>query len=533
MADAKFGRDEKEELLDRRASLFAGLRVIVCDNETTGLNTNSSRIVSVALYEIQQGRVLAGYASLVDPGQTRIGASHIHHITADTLRRASAPSFEVVGPRILEHLTQRGDETVILAGYNVVFDALLIHNELVRINSSMPPLMLLDAKTLAQTAAVSGGSLAELAKSLKITAHDDHSSIGDTSVTTEALLRLTDQLHLADPDFRIEPFLVPFDPAMRVSRRGFQSGKEKEEAPLTPEHAQAHELDLTHKARRERALRICLAENCVHLVGRTQDGITDPVTAWQVGEWIGEQLDRDVLTRVTRGRLITALAMAAGATDDGDYIRETYNWIEPRLALWGPCRPGDQCDRCQDDDGRTCRYLAVRYALVAAFLYRDNELSVERATAFLPHIPGDRRPHRGHPPIGWFGLLVNAGDLDTAGYGAHLVAQAGAVARTHGRERRVLAFAWGKGSRNAKLADRYSLRILADGSDDPARPHLTLAEQVCVDALALRAGSKARVFDRLESRLERIRIRIAHPPKPPPAYTRNARPPRTSSLRVT
>lgn len=86
-----FARDEKEELLDRRASVFSGLRVIVCDNETTGLNTTTSRIVSVALSEVQQGRVLAGYATLVDPGLTHIGATHIHHITAEVLRRAEAP----------------------------------------------------------------------------------------------------------------------------------------------------------------------------------------------------------------------------------------------------------------------------------------------------------------------------------------------------------------------------------------------------------------------------------------------------------
>lgn len=111
---------------------------------------------------------------------------------------------------------------------------------------------------------MAAGSLEELTKSLDITAHDAHSSIGDTSVTTEALLRLVDRLHDGDPDFRVEPFLVPFDPTMRVARGGGRGGRAQEEAPLTEEHAAAHELDLTHKARRERALRICIAEHCVH-----------------------------------------------------------------------------------------------------------------------------------------------------------------------------------------------------------------------------------------------------------------------------
>lgn len=526
-----FARDEKEELLDRRASVFSGLRVIVCDNETTGLNTTTSRIVSVALSEVQQGRVLAGYATLVDPGLTHIGATHIHHITAEVLRRAEAPSFELVGTRVLEHLEARGDATVVLAGFNIVFDALMLHNELARVGLALPALQLLEVKTLAEKSEVPGGSLADLADALGITSHDAHSSIGDTSVTTEALLRLTDKLRDADPDFRLEPFLVPFDPAMRVSRKGVRGGKAEEE-PLSDAHQAAHDLDLTHKARRERALRVCIAEHCAHLVARCQDGVTDPERAWQVAEWVGEQLDRDDIDRVTRGRLLSALAMATGSTGNGAYIQATFDWVEARLPGWGPCTPGDACDRCAADEGRTCRYLAVRYALVAGYLYEDNELSADRARAFLPHIPGDKRPGRGHPPTGWFGKLDRAGDLDTAGYGAQLAAQAGPQARTPGHERRILAFAWDKGSRNAKLADRYSARILADGSKDPARPHLDLAEQVCVDALALAGTSKARVYERLTSRLERIRIRKDNPPRPLPAYTRNGRAPRVSPLRT-
>lgn len=531
---SRFGRDDKEELLDRRASVFSGLRVIVCDNETTGLNTTTSRIVSVALFEVQQGRVLAGYATLVDPGLSRIGASHIHHITAETLRRAQAPNFDVVGPRILEHLTARGDNVVVLAGYNVVFDALLLHNELRRSGSSLPPMKLLEVRTLAELADVAAGTLTDLAQALNIPTHDTHSSIGDTSVTTEALLRLTDRLRDADPDFRLEPLLVDFDPAMRVTRKGVRRGREEEE-PLTPEHQAAHEVDLTHKTRREKALRTCIAERCVHLVARTQDGITDPVRARQVAEWVARQLDRDDLDRVTHARLVTAYTMAAGATGDGDYIKDCFDWLTPRLADWGPCTPGQQCDRCADDEtDRTCRYTAVRYALVAAYLYVDDELSLDRAKEFLPHIPGDRRPHRGHPPTGWLGKLERSGDLDAAGYGAQLAAQAGPQARTPGHERRILAFAWDtKGSRNARLADRYSARILADGSPDPARPHLDQAEQVCLAALAERGDAKGRVYENLENRLARIRVRKANPPRQPPAYTRNKRPPRISAYQLT
>lgn len=530
---SRFARDEKEELLDRRASVFSGLRVVVCDNETTGLNTSTSRIVSVAVSEVQQGRVLAGYATLVDPGLSHIGASHIHHITAETLRAAEAPNFDVVGPRILEYLTARGDNVVVLAGYNVVFDALLLHNELRRIGSELPRLKLLEVRTLAEKAEVPAGSLADLAAELEIATHDAHSSIGDTSVTTEALMRLTDELRDADPDFRLEPLLVDFDPAMRVSRKGVRAGRDEEE-PLTAEHQAAHDTDLTHKAKREKALRICVAERCPHLVARTQDGITDPGRAKQVAEWLAEQVERTDLDRVTHARLVTAFAMSAGATGNGDYIKKSSAWLSPLLDEWGLCTPGHQCDRCADTEtSRTCRYISVRYALIAAYMYEDNELSVERAKAFLPHIPGDKRPARGRPPTGWFGELERQGRLDEAGYGAQLAAEAGPQARTRGYERRILAFAWDtKGSRNAKLADRYSARILADGSDDPTRPHLDQAQQVCEDALAVKGDTKGSVYAHLENRLARIKVRKANPPRPAPAYTRNKRAPRASVFKV-
>ena len=41
--------DNIDRLLDARAATWAGLRVVVADVETTGLNVASSRVVSIAL----------------------------------------------------------------------------------------------------------------------------------------------------------------------------------------------------------------------------------------------------------------------------------------------------------------------------------------------------------------------------------------------------------------------------------------------------------------------------------------------------
>jgi DNA polymerase III epsilon subunit-like protein len=99
--------------------------------------TVNSRIVSIALNEIVNGRVFGGYSRLVDPGAPVIGSGHIHGITVELLHAANAPMFMTVTPDILERLTSHHGETVALVGFNVVFDALMLHNELVRVGLSL------------------------------------------------------------------------------------------------------------------------------------------------------------------------------------------------------------------------------------------------------------------------------------------------------------------------------------------------------------------------------------------------------------
>jgi DNA polymerase III epsilon subunit-like protein len=305
-----------------RAGAFTGLRVVVCDNETTGLDPINSRIVSVALNEIVSGRVFGGYARLIDPGKPVIGASEFHGVTLEVLHAAYAPMFTSVAPDIQERLTAHHGDTMVLAGFNVVFDALMLHNELARLGESLSDVSLLEVGDLAARAGIAGESLRELARSLNITAHDPHSSIGDTTVTTEALLQLVDRLASDDPAFHVTPFLHPFDPTVRLTRKGAcNSPRGRDE--LTREHVTSHETDLTHKTRREAALAVCVNENRDDLYQWCADGIIDQRRALQVAEWVGTQLERDDLIRATRGHLLAALAYAAGETEDGRYIHLT------------------------------------------------------------------------------------------------------------------------------------------------------------------------------------------------------------------
>jgi DNA polymerase III epsilon subunit-like protein len=510
---------------------WAGRRVVVVDVETTGLSTTKSRIVSFGVAEVKAGRVQGSFGKLVNPGLAHIGADFIHGITADMLR--GEPAFAVFAPVLLDWFTPRDGETVMLAGQNVLFDALMLNAELARLGMELPPVLLLDTAKVAQAAGVEGSSLATLTASLGLVALDEHTAIADAQVTATALIKLVERMYDQDPAWTMDDLGVPFSPTLRMERSGKVSRADSDDEPLTPEHEAAHEADMTTKARREKSLAVCVAQDCPHLVMRVEDGITTPRSAQQAVEWVQAQLARPGLAHATRGRLYTALGVAASRTNDGDLIQSLFTTTSNDLISEPACDETARCDRCADPDStRLCRFRAIRYALIAAFMYSDGVLSEQRAHGFLPiHKPGTKRG-RGHPPMGWFGRLVNTGHADAAGYGATLVAKTGPDAHTAGHQRLVLEYAWRKGGRGASLADAYSHRILGDGSDEPDRPHLADALAICDEALATRGDDEGRVWERITSRRTRIIQRQAAPPRTPPESVRNGRAPRPSRFLI-
>lgn len=523
----RFGRSPKERLLDERAATWAGLRVVVADVETTGLNTNSSRIVSVALSEIQSGRVLGGFASLIDPGLDRIAASEIHGITNETLRAAAAPSFGSVAPIILDRLTARDGETALFAGHNAVFDALMLHAELIRVGQAFPAVGILDTKMLAARAGVPASNLHELATALGLVATDEHTAVSDAHITANALLLLIDRIRGFEPDLDIETLARTFDPSLRITRRGTLRRSGATAVALTDEHAAAHAADLTEPANRDASLTICVAEDCADLIERIGDAITTPDTAEAVAEWCWQALDRDGISRTAQGRLLTSIAVALERADDEALTGGYYDAVVGWLPTAGECHPLRACDRCADEDSeRTCRFVAVRYQLIAAFMTRDRVLDEKRADLFLPFGTPSRR--RGRKPTGWFGQLVRNGDLDTAGFGAQLAAQSGPRSHTAGRELAMLRYAWEAGSRNLALADRLSKRLAVTPNADGSRANLDEAIDVCNGALAAHPTGKGQALERIKERRHRLRARRAAAPRPIPATTRNKRQMRSS-----
>jgi len=73
---------------------LVGLDAVVIDTETTGLDTNSARIVQMAAVRIVKGRIAdeAPFVTLVDPGEPIPAAATAVHGVADA-GVAGAPGF--------------------------------------------------------------------------------------------------------------------------------------------------------------------------------------------------------------------------------------------------------------------------------------------------------------------------------------------------------------------------------------------------------------------------------------------------------
>ncbi len=89
---------------------------LMLDLETTGGNPVADRIIEIAAVRVEEGREVARWSTLVNPG--RWVSPFITSLTGiDNAMVADAPRFEAVGPRLVELL---GD--TVLVAHNVRFD---------------------------------------------------------------------------------------------------------------------------------------------------------------------------------------------------------------------------------------------------------------------------------------------------------------------------------------------------------------------------------------------------------------------------
>jgi DNA polymerase-3 subunit epsilon len=107
-------------------------RLGVFDLETTGIDTETSRIVSAYVGVIDEDGAPKGVSWLADPGvEIPQGASAVHGITTERARAEGRPAVDVVGEivAVLRALLAQGVPLVI---YNAAYDLTLLNRECLR-----------------------------------------------------------------------------------------------------------------------------------------------------------------------------------------------------------------------------------------------------------------------------------------------------------------------------------------------------------------------------------------------------------------
>ena len=167
----------------RWAQMMAG-RVVLLDCETTGLYPDSGdRIVSIALVCIDNGAVTHTWSTLVNPGRDS-GAVHIHGLTTEML--SAAPRFEAVASTI--HETIAAARAV--GAHNASFDLRFLTVELASVGLAVPPVLVLDTRTLAGALDVPAASerLADVAAAYGVQIGVAHRADQDAAATAQLLI---------------------------------------------------------------------------------------------------------------------------------------------------------------------------------------------------------------------------------------------------------------------------------------------------------------------------------------------------------
>ncbi len=169
-------------------------RFVVIDVETSGLSARRDRILQVAAVELDSsGAVVNEWSSFVRPRFGRVGPTHVHGLTAASLR--SAPAFRVVAPELARQL-----EGAVVVGHNIDFDWAFVRSSMRRARVPLEPtarLCTLDLSRSLDPDRVMRHKLADICSRLDVPLDNAHDALADARATAEVLGHL---LHNAQLD---------------------------------------------------------------------------------------------------------------------------------------------------------------------------------------------------------------------------------------------------------------------------------------------------------------------------------------------
>lgn len=168
---------------DYRSAVALGYTYVAVDVETTGLDSKTDRIVEIAAVKFDShGKTLEEWFTLVNPGTTDAGATHIHGIEGDWL--AAAPTFEDIAGDFGSRLI--GSYPV---SHNTDFDWSFIENEYERIGYELGDFNIACTLDVARALGLPG-RLGALAAELGIQQSAAHTALDDARVTAKILAHI-------------------------------------------------------------------------------------------------------------------------------------------------------------------------------------------------------------------------------------------------------------------------------------------------------------------------------------------------------
>jgi DNA polymerase III epsilon subunit-like protein len=501
---------------DAVARLWSQLRLIVIDVETA-VGSDGHRIISFAAVTCRNDSLGGRFQEFINPGiPIDEHTKRIHKLTDS--RIAHEDDFGELAPRIINLLTPRDNETLVVCAHRVAFDIPLLRRELERVDLEIPDLPLLDtSRGLARVAGVRprSGSLKALLAKLDLTNFAPHDALGDAVATAEAARLLLDlaassgyddvaQLlaAAADGTSTTVAYLGPRDDAPPV--------------PTAPERSPAHiashayilesEPDPATLARWLAAVSECASLRCDLLVDRVAAAAVPP------DDLLGPLLDlvrerakaKEVGATATLLAVIAPLFVKRAPTDYDRELRQRALKLDTELEkILDPlarCGPSDQCPSCRA--GEPCPLDTWRLSLAWCALAGDPK---KMARQFFVTSPGS---HRKQP----YFTMRKTGHVKLADAALRLIHRHSGDIGQVAHADQLADLAWIEGCRDPEIAEAHAIVLAAGGR----KADLEAAALVCGTTLPLRNGSTDEAWRLLDIReaqilgqIERQRVRYS------------------------
>jgi len=174
------------------AAPWREMSFVSVDVETTGLETDTCRIIEIGVVRFERGQVAERWGSLVDPGEPiPAKVTEITGITDEMV--AGQPSFRDLKWEVYGRLRDR-----ILVAYNAPFDTAFVRNELGRVGLTPPDVPVLDPLVWARKLMPNERRhrLTAVCDKLGISLDNAHRAVDDAEAAGKVLLRFADKVAL-------------------------------------------------------------------------------------------------------------------------------------------------------------------------------------------------------------------------------------------------------------------------------------------------------------------------------------------------